>query len=95
MLAELASLLDESSAHSPTAADSILGRPSCFDLVEIVHVDVSLDVVAWQLWQSRPDKEWSFVDCAALRRHATAQVSPKALTTDHHFEQAGFVRLLK
>jgi predicted nucleic acid-binding protein len=62
--------------------------------VEIVHIDPVLDDEAWQLLKSRPDKEWSLVDCASFvvmtRRGLT-----DALTTDHHFEQAGFVRLLK
>ena len=62
--------------------------------VEVVHIDPALDTAAWQLWESRPDKDWSFVDCASFvvmqRRGLT-----DALTTDHHFEQAGFVRLLK
>jgi predicted nucleic acid-binding protein len=32
--------------------------------VEVVHVDTVLDAAAWQLLRSRPDKEWSMVDCA-------------------------------
>lgn len=61
--------------------------------VEIVHVDTSLDEQAWQLLKSRQDKEWSLADCASfvvMRERGIVE----ALTTDHHFEQAGFVRLL-
>lgn len=62
--------------------------------VEIVHVDAVLDGEAWQLLRSRQDKEWSLVDCASFvlmkRRGCT-----EALTSDHHFEQAGLIRLLK
>jgi len=62
--------------------------------VDIIHVDPALDSAAWALWTSRPDKEWSLVDCASfvvMQRDGLTG----ALTTDRHFEQAGFVRLLK
>lgn len=62
--------------------------------VEVVHVDVSLDAQAWQLLTQRQDKAWSLVDCSSfvvMQHRGLAE----ALTTDHHFEQAGFVRLLK
>jgi predicted nucleic acid-binding protein len=62
--------------------------------VEIVHIDPALDTEAWNLLRARPDKEWSLVDCASfvVMQH---RGNSEALTTDHHFEQAGFVRLLK
>ena len=62
--------------------------------VEIVHIDVALDAQAWQLFTERPDKEWSLVDCASfvvMQQRGLLE----AFTTDHHFEQAGFVCLLK
>jgi predicted nucleic acid-binding protein len=62
--------------------------------VEVVHVDAVLDGEAWQLLRSRPDKEWSLVDCASFVL-MTRRGILEALTTDHHFEQAGFVRFLK
>lgn len=62
--------------------------------VEIVHVDPTLDADAWTLLKNRPDKEWSLVDCASFVVMQQRGLW-EALTTDHHFEQAGFVRLLK
>ncbi len=62
--------------------------------VEIIHVDASLDEQAWQLFSQRQDKEWSLVDCSSfviMQQYGLTE----ALTTDHHFEQAGFIRLLK
>jgi predicted nucleic acid-binding protein len=46
------------------------------------------------LLKARLDKEWSLVDCASfvVMQHRSIV---EALTADHHFEQAGFVRLLK
>ena len=62
--------------------------------VEVIHVDASLDDQAWQLLKNRQDKAWSLVDCASFVVMAQRGLI-EALTTDHHFEQAGFVRLLK
>jgi predicted nucleic acid-binding protein len=62
--------------------------------VEIVHIDQSLDEKAWQLLASRLDKQWSLVDAASFVVMQERNLT-KALTEDHHFEQAGFVCLLK
>jgi uncharacterized protein len=62
--------------------------------VEIVHIDPALDAEAWDLLKARADKEWSLVDCASFVIMQHRGIT-QALTTDHHFEQAGFVRLLK
>ncbi len=62
--------------------------------VDIVHVDPTLDAQAWQLFSERPDKEWSLVDCTnfvIMQQRGLFE----AFTTDHHFEQGGFVCLLK
>ena len=62
--------------------------------LKIIHIDVSLDDQAWQFFQRHQDKDWSLVDCASfivMNQNNIAQ----ALTSDHHFEQAGFIRLLK
>ena len=70
--------------------DDLRADPS----VEIVHIDEALEEAAWELWKSHDDKSWSVVDCASfvvMRKHALTE----AITTDHHFEQAGFVRLLE
>lgn len=64
------------------------------DWVEIVHIDESLDQKAWQLLADRSDKEWSLVDAASFIVMQDRGMTD-ALTADHHFEQAGFVRLLK
>ncbi len=47
-----------------------------------------------ELYADRPDKEWSLTDCISfvvMQREGIAE----ALTGDHHFEQAGFIALLK
>ena len=64
------------------------------DWIEIVYVDESLDQKAWQLLANRLDKQWSLVDAASFVIMQERNLT-EALTEDHHFEQAGFVRLLK
>ncbi|MBM3238774.1 PIN domain-containing protein [Candidatus Poribacteria bacterium] len=62
--------------------------------VGIIHVDKELDTAAWTLLKERLDKEWTLVDCASFVMMQQRGIT-EAFTTDHHFEQAGFVRLLK
>ena len=62
--------------------------------VDIVHINEALDTAAWQLLANRLDKEWSLVDCASFVVMEKRSLT-EALTTDQHFEQAGFVQLLK
>lgn len=60
--------------------------------IEIIHIDAVLDAEAWTLLKTRLDKEWSLVDASSfvvMSNHGMTE----ALTTDHHFTQAGFVRL--
>lgn len=62
--------------------------------VEVVHIDPALDAAAHLLMQNRPDKMWSLVDCSSIVVMQERGIS-LTLTSDHHFEQAGLVRLLK
>jgi len=47
-----------------------------------------------ELYDARPDKEWSLTDCISFVVMSEEQIT-EALTSDHHFEQAGFTALLK
>ena len=64
------------------------------DWIEIVHVDEALDRKAWKLLENRLDKQWSLVDAVSFVVMQERNLT-EALTADHHFEQAGFVCLLK
>lgn len=48
---------------------------------------------AIDLYGARPDKNWSMTDCLSFLVMNRRQLT-QALTSDHHFEQAGFTILL-
>ena|SRR5439155_8713962 len=62
------------------------------DSVEVVHIERAMDEEAWALLEARLDKAWSLVDASSfivMKRFGMTE----ALTTDHHFTQAGFIRV--
>lgn len=61
---------------------------------DVIHVDERIDAQSWNLLVNRPDKDWSLVDSSCFVLMEQLQITD-ALTSDRHFEQAGFVRLLK
>ena len=61
---------------------------------EIIHITPELDTQTWELLKSRPDKNWSLVDCSSFVIMQKEKIL-HSLTSDHHFEQAGFIRLLE
>ena len=70
--------------------ESVLADPK----VECVSASVDSFMTGLKLFRDRPDKHWSLTDCVSfeiMKQRAIHQ----ALTTDHHFEQAGFDILLK
>ncbi len=62
--------------------------------IEIIHISEEIDTKGWELLINRQDKEWSLVDCSSFIVMQERRIT-KSLTSDHHFEQAGFIRLLK
>jgi len=59
---------------------------------EIVSVDRSLFSRALDLYERRPDKEYSLVDCISMELMRTRGLT-HVLTNDHHFRQEGFTIL--
>ena len=60
----------------------------------IVHIDRDLDRRYWGFMAKHRDKDFSLVDCSSFLVMKDRGVS-NAITTDQHFEQAGFRRLLR
>jgi uncharacterized protein len=59
----------------------------------IVPGDSQLFQKGVALYTNRQDKEWSLTDCTSFVVMADHEID-EALTADHHFEQAGFIRLM-
>ena len=60
----------------------------------ILPISRSLFQDAWNLFEKRTDKEWGLTDCYSFTVMKKYDIK-QALTTDKHFEQAGFEILLK
>jgi len=91
IITELVALLS-SRYHLPLqqvikAINAIKTDPS----VEMVYIEQTFDDEAWSLLEARLDKEWSLVDASSFVVMKHYRIT-EALTTDHHFTQAGFVR---
>ena len=71
--------------------------------VDAIRTDPNVEVVpqtsiqfreAFDLYKKMADKAWSLTDCASFEI-MKARVISEALAHDRHFEQAGFVALLR
>jgi uncharacterized protein len=79
-------------AWRENAVRLIDGLRSLPDL-RIIPADTMLLAEGWQIYRSRPDKEWSLTDCTSIVVLKKEQIE-QVFTSDHHFEQAGFAKLL-
>ena len=61
--------------------------------LQIVAADTTLLAEGWHLYSSRLDKEWSLTDCTSMIVMQKEHIG-QVFTSDHHFEQAGFIKLL-
>jgi hypothetical protein len=78
-------------------------RPAFLATLDALRTDLNITVVGCDedlleagidLFRQRPDKYWSLTDCLSfviMQKEGIVE----ALTGDKHFEQAGFVALLK
>jgi len=64
------------------------------NFVEIVPISEELYRRGFQLYRTRPDKEWGITDCISFIVMQDRGIT-EALTTDKHFQQAGFRALLR
>jgi predicted nucleic acid-binding protein len=61
---------------------------------QILTWDETLYTKGLQLYEARPDKDWSLTNCISfviMQQHGIQE----ALTGDRHFEQAGFIAVFK
>ena len=78
-------------------------RPFAIKGVDAIRSDPNVEVVpqtslqfdaAFNRYRAMTDKEWSLTDCASFNLMAERGLA-EALAHDRHFEQAGFVALLR
>lgn len=72
------------------AIDAIMADPN----TEVVPQTAVLFREALALYRHHQDKEWGLTDCSSfviMRQRGLSE----ALTYDHHFQQAGYVALLR
>lgn len=92
VLAEFVALADARGVPRPSALgflDGLVAQPD----VQVVWVDESMHGRAMVLLSSRPDKRYSLCDAVSFVLMRERGIK-EALTTDRHFDQAGFRRLL-
>lgn len=77
-----------------SAAVKLLDALEADPTVGIVTVTDGLYSQALNLYRTRPDKEWGLIDCLSFVVMQERQLT-SALTTDVHFQQAGFRVLLR
>ena len=61
--------------------------------ITIIPASSELFMQGIDLYSQRPDKEWSLTDCISFIVMQKNDIN-EALTTDHHFAQAGFISLM-
>ncbi len=63
------------------------------NILQIIPISQALFANGWQLYSQRHDKEWGLTDCISFVVMTQEQIAI-AFTSDHHFQQAGFIKLL-
>jgi hypothetical protein len=81
-------------APGPTESPALIAQLRASQDCEIVAATEALFNEGLDLHAQRPDKEWSLTDCISFIVMPRRSVR-RALTPDHHFEQAGFEALLR
>lgn len=94
VITELVSLLISRVRYPHARIIDFVTKIEASSYLAVVFIDLELHEKSFSLFAARPDKLWSLVDCSSfvlMQEHGITE----CLTTDHHFEQAVFVRLLK
>lgn len=92
VLVEVGNYFSESAARPHVI--SFLRRVQNDPRTDCISLDPGLLQEGMDFYAARPDKEWGLTDCISfVLMHKTG--IQEAVTTDHHFEQAGFTILMK
>lgn len=94
VLAELAALMISPLRLPHTLRVDVIHAIRHAQWVEVVHMSPELDDRSWRFMAKYRDKTFSLVDCSSFIVMKDYGLF-NALTSDRHFEQAGFVQLLR
>lgn len=94
VLTEVLNAFAETGPHLRDAAIKAVQAIKSDARIEVVPQTRRLFQAAFDLYCKRPDKDWSLTDCASFVIMAERNIT-KALAHDTHFEQNGFVALLR
>jgi predicted nucleic acid-binding protein len=91
VLLEVADALSEPERRAKTVA--FIDGLRRLAVLQILPASSGLFAAGWTRYSERPDKEWGLTDCISFVVMEQENLT-QAFTSDHHFEQAGFVKLL-
>ncbi len=91
VLLEVADALSAPTVRARTVA--FISGLRQLNVLQILPVSQVLLNQGWQLYSQRPDKEWGLTDCTSFVVMTQEQITI-AFTSDHHFQQAGFIKLI-
>lgn len=92
ILLEVADALNRPQLRSKTI--TFIDRLPSMKMVQIIPLSHRLWQAGWVLYCQRVDKSWGLTDCTSFIVMQEQHLSV-AFTSDKHFEQAGFTRLMK
>lgn len=92
VLAELVALAESRNFSRKTTLE-FLAEIIADARIDIIWIGEDLTERGIRLLLNRKDKDWSLCDAVSFLLMEDYRIS-EALTTDHHFEQAGFIKLL-
>lgn len=91
VLLEVADALSTPTIRTKTVA--FINSLRQLNILQIIPISQALFANGWQLYSQRHDKEWGLTDCISFVVMTQEQITI-AFTSDHHFQQAGFIKLL-
>ncbi len=91
VLLEIADGLSKPNIRSNTV--DFINNLHFFSLLRIIPVSTELFASGWQLYCQRNDKDWGLTDCISFVVMKQQNIT-LAFTSDRHFVQAGFTKLI-
>lgn len=91
---ELLNAFSKKGSFLKGAAVSLINKSFSNPNIEIVPQRSELFISALELYSERLDQDWSHTDCTSFKIMEMQNIS-EALAYDKHFEQAGFIALLR